>query len=29
MHTREEWLEIDSLPKGLAISTRLILDYFG
>lgn len=28
MHTREEWVELDSIPKGLAITARLILDYF-
>ncbi len=27
-HTLEEWLEIDSIPKGLKITATLILDYF-
>lgn len=27
-HTLEEWLEIDSIPVGLRITARLILDYF-
>ncbi len=27
-HTLEEWVEIDSIPIGLRITARLILDYF-
>ena len=27
-HTREEWIEIDSLPTGLKIATELLLGYF-
>jgi acetylornithine deacetylase/succinyl-diaminopimelate desuccinylase-like protein len=27
-HTLEEWIEIDSIPVGLRITARLILDYF-
>ena len=27
-HTLEEWVEIDSIPVGLRITARLILDYF-
>lgn len=28
MHTREEYLEIESIPAGLAITAAVILDYF-
>ncbi len=28
MHTREEYLEIDSVPVGLGITAEVILDYF-
>lgn len=27
-HTREEWIEIDSLPKGIMITGEIMLDYF-
>lgn len=28
MHTREEWIEIASIPTGLKIGAEIILDYF-